>query len=189
MKKNVNNQGFTVLELIIALAIIGISSAIVLPSLGIVQRNRINSMASQLSMDIQKLRTYARTYDNPALVPGVEDYKYRMVFTGLPVEYEGEEYYKYYVLDGDNLIVENEQISDDIVLMRAVYGTNQLIKEIQFDEKGRIYIKDDSDVYKDWIDLTGYPDKKIKIFVTIDGFDLIKQVHVNPLTAKTLITE
>ena len=64
MKKYVfNNKGISLVEVLIVLTIIGITGAIIVPSTGIVQRNRLKSMASQIAMDIKKVRFFAQTHE------------------------------------------------------------------------------------------------------------------------------
>ncbi|NLM49301.1 MAG: prepilin-type N-terminal cleavage/methylation domain-containing protein [Epulopiscium sp.] len=183
MKKLFNHFGFTIIELIIIMAIMSILAAIVVPSFGVVQRNRIKSVSSQIAMDINRVHTYARTHYNP-IVGG--DYEYKIVFSD-PVTVNTKDYFTKYELCGPEVYEGTQPEIPAGVLIRPVMGhsTEILIKEIQFDEKGRVRIKDAAGSCYDWNAINSL----IRISVEIEDFDVKKEVLVNQLTAKTTITE
>jgi prepilin-type N-terminal cleavage/methylation domain-containing protein len=183
MKKYLSNSGFTIIELVIVLAVISIMAAVVVPSFGVTQRNRIKSVSSQIAMDINRVRTRARTHHNPI---DSGDYEYKIVFKD-PETVGTKQYYKSYEVCGREFNQGNQPEIPSGVLIRPVMGnvSETLISELQFDEKGRVRIKDSSGSYHEWNGISSL----IKISVEIEDFDIKKEVQVNQLTAQTLITE
>ncbi|NLK20901.1 MAG: type II secretion system protein [Epulopiscium sp.] len=180
----INNTGFTLIEVIIALALMSIIGSIVIPTSGIVHRSRLKNVASQISMDISKVRFFAQTHNN-GRDPITNKYGYRIVFqypTGT------DEYYKAYELIG-NQLDEMPPDLDDAILIRPIFSdgaSEKLIKEIQFTERGKIRLWYHDDSIGENPVLIG-SDKKIKIILKSDKF--YKEVHVEPLTARTLVTD
>lgn len=183
MKKYVfNNKGISLVEVLIVLTIIGITGAIIVPSTGIVQRNRLKSMASQIAMDIKKVRFFAQTHDNFS--------NFKITFES-PVEEDGTvQYYKGYHLHGKELS-DTEPITEGIVqiipMAKKVLGEGdtedleKLITELQFDRRGRITIQTEGD------SITYDNSHDIVITFKIDKYE--KEMVVRPLTAHTYIGE
>lgn len=136
-------KGFTLIEILIVLALIGIAGAIVIPSSGMVHRSRLISIASQIAMDINKVRFFAQTNDNSQDADG--NYKYMISFDS-PEIVDGEtKYYRNYIIQGEGLNDTEPVDIDNIVKIKPIAAIDGLgdvmIDEIQFNQRGIIHLK------------------------------------------------
>ncbi|NLM12789.1 MAG: prepilin-type N-terminal cleavage/methylation domain-containing protein [Epulopiscium sp.] len=156
-----NNKGISLLEVLIVLTIIGITGAIIVPSTGIVQRNRLKNIASQITMDVKKVRFFAQTHEDS---------------NGYKIEFSD----KKYTLHGKGL-GDTEPITDGIVKFTPIAiksdGSEHPVKKISFDKRGRMFIPKGTETEEN-INL-----KEIKIMLETDQYK--KELRVNPLTART----
>lgn len=189
MKRYIHNdKGITLVEVIIALVVIGIAGAILVPSSGIVHKSRLKSLASQLSMDIQKIRFFAQTHENTKIG---DSYEYKIVFESLE-DIDGNWYYNRYKIEPEVEGLRNPSpITDSIVKIRPIAKDDtgdKVIHEIQFDHRGRIQVIAVGETSPiSFSDLTG-TGRGIQITIKINN-EYKKEITVNPLTGSTLIID
>lgn len=190
MKKYIHNQnGLTLIEVLVALAIIGIAGAIIIPSSGIVHKNRLKNIASQLSMDIQKVCFFSQTHEN---IKTGNDYEYKIVFEN-EEHIGGNLYYTSYRIGGKEFS-STSSVIDNIVKIRPIAkdGTgDKVIREIQFDNKGRIQIiaeEEPEPIFFSSLIGEEAEGKGIIIMLRIDDKHK-KEIIVNALTGTTLIED